>query len=268
MFSTSFCGFNSQHKLPCDIYHEQGLPEFLMVMVRSPAWFIIDGEKVPADVNTAIIYSPHTPIHYGCEKAGYNDDWIHFTCTEDDWNKYQIPVNTLLYPAQIQSVTQYVKLLTGVHFSQEPNRMQMIDHLMHLILYSLTNELYAAENLCCRHKHYPALSKLRTSLHSNPADAWTTELAAKKVNLSVSYFQHLYKEFFNRSFQTDFIQARMDFACFHLTHSNMTIAALAGYCGYDSEIHFMKQFKKIVGLTPTAYRKQNGAFETLSGVRE
>ncbi|MDE6788835.1 MAG: AraC family transcriptional regulator, partial [Ruminococcus sp.] len=29
-------------------------------------------------------------------------------------------------------------------------------------------------------------------------------------------------------------------------------------CGYDNEEHFMRQFKKIVGVTPTGYRRKSG----------
>ena len=36
----------------------------------------------------------------------------------------------------------------------------------------------------------------------------------------------------------------------------MSIRSLSDFCGYDNELHFMRQFKKFVGMTPTEYRQK------------
>ena len=35
----------------------------------------------------------------------------------------------------------------------------------------------------------------------------------------------------------------------------MSISSLAAFCGYDNELHFMRQFKKGTGMTPSQYRE-------------
>ena len=42
-----------------------------------------------------------------------------------------------------------------------------------------------------------------------------------------------------------------------LSSSQATISQVAAMCGYDNEEHFMRQFKKNVGVTPTVYRKNS-----------
>lgn len=37
----------------------------------------------------------------------------------------------------------------------------------------------------------------------------------------------------------------------------MSIRSLADFCGYENELHFMRQFKKFVGMTPSQYRLAN-----------
>ena len=37
----------------------------------------------------------------------------------------------------------------------------------------------------------------------------------------------------------------------------MTVQALAAFCGYENELHFMRQFKKCTGLTPSGYREES-----------
>ena len=41
-----------------------------------------------------------------------------------------------------------------------------------------------------------------------------------------------------------------------LSETGCTVSQVAAMCGYDNEEHFMRQFKKVVGITPTKYRKQ------------
>ncbi len=39
--------------------------------------------------------------------------------------------------------------------------------------------------------------------------------------------------------------------------TEMSVHALASFCGYENELHFMRQFKKQTGLSPSQYRAQN-----------
>lgn len=73
--------------------------------------------------------------------------------------------------------------------------------------------------------------------------------------LSLSYFQHLYKQFFDSSCQQDIINARLELAKYYLKDSDMSIRSLSDFCGYENELHFMRQFKKFIGMTPTEYRE-------------
>jgi AraC family transcriptional regulator of arabinose operon len=54
---------------------------------------------------------------------------------------------------------------------------------------------------------------------------------------------------------SDVISSKIEKAKEVLTGTTCTVNQVAAMCGYDNEEHFMRQFKKIVGMTPTAYRK-------------
>ena len=105
-------------------------------------------------------------------------------------------------------------------------------------------------------KYYSAFSELRTQIYNNPANNWSIPALADSLALSLSYFQHLYKQFFACSCQQDIISARLELAKYYLTGSDMSIRSLSDFCGYDNELHFMRQFKKFVGMTPTEYRQK------------
>ena len=53
----------------------------------------------------------------------------------------------------------------------------------------------------------------------------------------------------------DLISARIEHAKLQLRLSDMSVSSLALFCGYENELHFMRQFKKRTGLTPSQYRE-------------
>ena len=78
---------------------------------------------------------------------------------------------------------------------------------------------------------------------------------AADVNMSRSYFQHLYSEVFGVSCMADVISGKIEKAKEILSETGCTVSQVASMCGYDNDEHFMRQFKKIVGVTPTKYRQ-------------
>lgn len=79
---------------------------------------------------------------------------------------------------------------------------------------------------------------------------------ASEVNMSRSYFQHIYRETFGVSCITDVISGKIEKAKELLSETTFTVSQVSLMCGYDNEEHFMRQFKKMVGVTPTKYRKK------------
>ena len=44
-----------------------------------------------------------------------------------------------------------------------------------------------------------------------------------------------------------------------LTYTDLRIREIADQCGYQNESHFMRQFKKNNGVTPTVFRREHRA---------
>ena len=41
-----------------------------------------------------------------------------------------------------------------------------------------------------------------------------------------------------------------------LSSTKIPVSAISEQCGYNNDVHFMRQFKNYTGLTPTEYRKR------------
>ena len=97
--------------------------------------------------------------------------------------------------------------------------------------------------------------QLRTDIYSNPQKYDSLDDIASSIHLSKSYFQALYKKYFNVSCIIDIIKARLEKAKLFLSDTDKSVSEIAYLCGYSNIEHFTRQFKKIEGITPTAYRK-------------
>lgn len=258
MIYVNSCGHDSYHPRPCNIEHKNGIPDYLILLIKTSSWVMLDGRRCDIAPYSLLCFPPDTYIHYGCDTAGYNDDWIHFLPdTQEAAVILQLlpPFYTILRPCNFHKLSEYARILSDIFYSSSHHRRQSMDALMHILLYTIQDELEVPFPTPNIQKYYPSFSNLRTQIYNNPATPWCIPDLADSLALSLSYFQHLYKQFFNRSCQQDIITARLDLAKHYLNSSDMNIRSISEFCGYDNELHFMRQFKKFVGMTPTEYRK-------------
>ena len=106
------------------------------------------------------------------------------------------------------------------------------------------------------------LRELQYNVYEEPQLEWTAEKAAAKIGISTSYFQHLYRQFLDISFNADVISARLALAERLLVSTALNVSEIAERCGYPDASHFMKLFRKKKGMTASEYRKSmtgNGA---------
>lgn len=265
MISVTTCGHDSHHPKPCNIEHRQGVPDYLVLLIKQDSWIYINGEKKSVNPNSLICFPPNSYIHYGCDTVGYNDDWIHFILDEKEQNilqELEIPLYQILYPHDFHKLSEYVKMMSDAFHNVSSYREQIVDSFMHIFLYAVHEELGRLSDIEMPHKYYADFSALRTQIYNNPSNPRTIPQLADSLCLSLSYFQHLYKKFFGCSCQMDIINARLKLAKYYLLNSEMSIRGLADFCGYENELHFMRQFKKFVGKTPSEYRESRTNLES------
>lgn len=267
------CGHNSRHKKPCNILHPAGLSDYLILFIKSYAWFEPDPraplfpaggftqrERTEVPPNCVLLFPPSTPIHYGCDAPGYNDDWIHFDLYDNDsefLSSFSFPYGVILQPRDFHRLSDYVKSISNEFHSNGTCRERIIDHFMHILLYALDEELKkTADSPADTQKYYRRFAQIRTQIYNSPAAGWSVSQIADSLCLSCSHFQHLYRRFFGCSCQQDIILAKIALAKFYLATTDMSIYQLSLFCGYETDLHFMRQFKKHTGATPSQYRAQ------------
>lgn len=113
--------------------------------------------------------------------------------------------------------------------------------------------------------------------HIPPSDAGTDRLAdvrkyvqehyssdislhtvAGIANLTRPSFCRLFRQRVNKPFVEYLNEVRIANACKYLLDTDLGIAEIAHHCGYKTVSNFNKQFKKITGASPKAYRSNSG----------
>lgn len=79
---------------------------------------------------------------------------------------------------------------------------------------------------------------------------------AAHLNLSPNYCGNLFTRTFDTTFNKYLLNVRLKAACRLLTTSELSIAAIAKECGFNSTEYFFQSFKKEFGFTPAFFRTQ------------
>ncbi|MDC7300605.1 AraC family transcriptional regulator [Agathobacter ruminis] len=93
-------------------------------------------------------------------------------------------------------------------------------------------------------------------LQDNYRDITLAELA-DKFHYTSEYTSRLIKELTGKTYTEILRTIRIERSQDLLENTTMTVANIAEATGYDSPEHYIRQFKKHTGMTPSAFRKQS-----------
>ena len=110
---------------------------------------------------------------------------------------------------------------------------------------------------------------LLTVMKADPRPGLGLRRMAQTVNLSTPHLCYLFKTETGTSPARYFKLDRMEYSSALLTSTFLSVKEIMLLAGFNDESHFVRDFKKIYGQTPTEYRKSaaNGSVRSLT-VRE
>jgi AraC-like DNA-binding protein len=92
-------------------------------------------------------------------------------------------------------------------------------------------------------------------LHGAPAHPWTLDELAGRVAISRSAFADRFTAVVGQPPMQYLAQWRMQLAAGRLASGNAKVAAIAEEVGYESEEAFSRAFKRLMGVSPAAWRR-------------
>ncbi|MFK4169826.1 helix-turn-helix domain-containing protein [Paenibacillus lautus] len=132
-------------------------------------------------------------------------------------------------------------------------------------LESIHNEIRAIMGELCRYisnKKKDSHAKLIRQIYEYTEATYahpdlTLYRVAEHVERPEKYISQLFKEVTGVNYSDHLIKVRMDRAAILLAETNLTVDEIAAQVGYNSSHSFRRAFKRLIGISPSAYRQSH-----------
>jgi AraC-like DNA-binding protein len=101
----------------------------------------------------------------------------------------------------------------------------------------------------------PAVGKALSLIHARPSFSWTIEGLARQCGTSRTVMAERFAQLVGVPPMHYLAKWRMQVAAEMLNRGNFNMATIAAEIGYESEAAFSRAFKKMTGVTPSAWRQ-------------
>lgn len=250
MLKTRYAGYYSEHPGSFSYILDKSHPDWTIVQTLSDFEIMINGSFRHYEKDHIMLFPPFVPGQYRAYNGKpYINNWVSFETDEKYIINSTLPFATPIKLHNTDMVSYIMHMIATENFFDYEYREQSIIHLFHLLFYKI-NESHANSFTSLNAE----LHKIRFDMQSNPSFRWTVPYIADKLNISAGYLQSIYKKTFGISCMEDIYKLRIELAKDYIVHSEYSINEIAEICGYQNTEHFCRQFKRITGMTATAYR--------------
>lgn len=257
MFLIATGGTNAHHSASFFMSRPMGLKNHVLLFVKSKAEFTIADATFLVPPNSVLFVRRETPYQYRSAGGDYTDDWLHFSCADGAFEGlWDIPFHSPVPISNPAKFSFYIQqLLWENTYTPESFRQENVDLLFQVLLNTVRLSILENKNRQIYSPYRTRLQNLRLTILAEPYKEYSPAQLAASLGISPSYFQHLYTELFGISFRADLIGLRIEYARDLIANTNLTMEKIAEMCGYNSEVHFYRQFKKYTGMTPAVCRQ-------------
>jgi AraC-like DNA-binding protein len=149
--------------------------------------------------------------------------------------------------------------LSSEYMAQKPGSDIVVDKLTEVLLVELVRLNFGREERAAfiGALYDKPVSRALSLMHSAPQEPWTIDGLAAKVAMSRAALAKRFKERVGQTVFEYLTQLRMQKAERLLRGSRLPLYQVANQVGYESDLAFAKAFKRVLGVTPTRYRKRS-----------
>lgn len=274
------------------LHHRRCFDRWVFIYVKTGSLHLSqDGEDFTVGSGEYVFLPPYHE-HFGTEpsKSLLSYFWVHFTLPEGTEVTTYPDLPTLdelglshfkadgaadesaardlyLWPEKGSThyrgkIPQYFSELLDMTRQQPTYPAHMPACLLTLLLMQVSRE--TQESLVVQENDLPPiLNKVTKWMRSNLDNDISMFYAAAEFNYSPDYLASLFRKYFHMSFTRCLNLMRIDAAKAMLVSQNCSIKEAAYSCGFPDEKYFMKVFREVVGMTPTAYKNTYFKYEDM-----
>lgn len=129
------------------------------------------------------------------------------------------------------------------------------------MLLEIADEVEGVEALSEEHREsdgdrYKIVERAKEYVKEHYFENLTLNVVAEKVGITPGYLSTLFNKTENGGFVDYLNQVRIDIACMYLKQNYFKVYEIAYKVGFRDEKYFTKVFRKVVGMSPSEYKKQ------------
>ena len=233
-----------------------GHAEYTFLHFLTPVTVYFDGKAVSAPPGSCMLYQIGTPQYFKAD-APLVHDWMHFTGDPTPLlQKYGLAFDTLYHLKQNRFVTEIIRELEMEFFAQQPYFAQITALKTEELFLKLARNKAADRLPVISEQEQEILRALRLQMMTALEQDWQISRMAAFAHMSPSFLHKQYKALFGLPPVSDLICMRIDKAKFLLKSQKCAVSDIAEQVGFHNPYHFIRQFKKQVGVTPKKYAGQ------------
>jgi AraC family transcriptional regulator of arabinose operon len=258
-FRLDTIGYNFVHRHGVNIDRPKGTNNYLFLYLKSNVSILTKDGMIETTEPSFILYERGARQKYFDLAGPFINDWMHFD--KENAKEYfaalDIPVNKIMVIQNAKEISAMLQDLRVEYKQQGTHHEEILDLKMKAMFCKFSDIYHEEIKFSDKLNRYRRdFNEIRNRIYTFSYDTKVNgvdEIAAT-VNLSTSYFQHIYKQLFGVSVMSDIIRSRIEYACHLLASNSDSITEIAFRCGYENKEHFSRQFKEITGYTPRQYR--------------
>jgi AraC family transcriptional regulator of arabinose operon len=235
----------------------------LIYCIEGEGWFEIHNQIQNVIANQVFILPKDVAHSYGCNsKKPWTIYWIHFDGQKAAFFAENFLKPILILPERDSRIEDRLKLFEEIIATLKNGySINNLDFSVTSLFYLLGSLKYLGayrDSSKINQKNFQN-DIIEVAIHfmrENVRKRITLKEIAEYVGFSPSHFSGLFQRKTGHSPLNYFIQLKIQEACHHLDFSEMKVNQISILVGFDDPLYFSRIFSRIMGSSPSDYRKK------------
>ena len=172
------------------------------------------------------------------------------------FESYGVAPGRIYHPGALHSVSECFRMLFSEYIRSDGRDRELSTLIMRQIFIYLSRSNQVRTDAQSADSGYEdQLAQTRFDIYQDVARPWSIEEMARRLGVSTTWFDKLYRAQYGLSPKQDVLRARIERAKGLLTFTEGSLREIAQLTGFQNEYYFSRAFRRRTGMAPGEYRR-------------
>lgn len=215
---------------------------------------IIEGNKKESYYCSAgsLLFHSLLEPHYNVKPEGHHTKCFHLEFEKGYFDEFALDVNALQGLFSIENAD--IKFLFYKLFRETESLDDMTPASVQMLLLEALGQLLHVKQIERQTRPLWA-KKLKEILHDGYAETLSLKYLSNELNLHPVHLSRYFSKHFDCTYSEYVRKIRIEKSLSLLPDHKLSLTEIAFACGFADQSHFLRCFRQIIGISPSAYRK-------------